>query len=489
MYSKSFKKKSPFNRIVVYASMTSVVVFAVTLITMSMLGFRFNGSDLAQNAFLQFSSSPSGATVTVDGKIVGSRTPNKYQLSAGTHEVVMWRDGYEKWSKTVELSPGTLTWLNYALLVPKDLTVESVANYESLFMTLASPKGNDLLVQKHSDVPTFDLVNLGSNAIKSTTVTIPSSVYSESLVTGVAHTFRVDKWDDEGRYVLINHVFNEKNEWIVMDTQNVELTKNITKLFDLSISNLDFLGTSGNIFYALESNDIRKLDLTAGTISKPFVSDVTSFEVYNDSKVITYVGTANDGDNKKRVVGTYRDGDELPSVIKTVDSNNESALAITTSRYFNENYVAVLDDHKIDIYSGSYPDAVGEKVNSMKVVASFDVEKDIDKLSFSPTGEYVFVQSGSYFASYDLEYQTFYSSTIDGNGAVGPLKWLDGNHVWSDRDGKLTIREFDGANYHAINSVVTGQDATLTSNGRYLYSIDKSQAGGYQLQRVRMILR
>ena len=97
------------------------------------------------------------------------------------------------------------------------------------------------------------------------------------------------------------------------------------------------------------------------------------------------------------------------------------------------------------------------------------------------------MQSGANFSSYDLEYQKLASSTITNSTVVPPLKWLDENHLWTDAEGKLSILEFDGNNTHTINPVLIGQDATLTNNGRFLYSVNNS-ATGYQLQRVRMIL-
>ena len=105
------------------------------------------------------------------------------------------------------------------------------------------------------------------------------------------------------------------------------------------------------------------------------------------------------------------------------------------------------------------------------------------------TGDYLLVQSGANFASYDIEHKKVTTSVVasDVTTAVGPLKWLDDNYVWSDYNGSVTIREFDGANSHLINEVVIGQDVVLSQNGRYLYSIGKNVTG-YQLQRVRMIL-
>jgi hypothetical protein len=488
MYQQPSKRKKLIKLIAVYVIMTLAVIAIVTLIVFFVLGYRLDTGNgrLEQYAFLQFSSIPSGATVTIDGMGVGSKTPNKSSVPAGKHEVVMWRDGYETWRKNVDIKAGTLTWLNYALLIPKKLTVEPVASYESIYMTLASPEGHYILVEGRADTPTFDLVDLGSDTIKSTKLTISASLYSEPTTTGVTHKFTISKWDEGGRYVLIKHTYGDKYEWLVMDTQDVALTKNITRLFDVSISSISFYGTSGNIFYVLDLNDIRKLDLSAETISKPLVSSVTSFEIYNDSNIITYVGNGTAG-TSQRVVGIYREGDSKSYVLRTVTSSADVPLYIATAHYFNEDYVVIAEGKKVDILSGSYPDTTSDSVTSLKVIASFMSKEDIHNLMFSPTGEYVFIQSGAYFASYDLEYQTFTSSTIEGTGDVPTIKWIDNNHVWSDYVGNLTIREFDGTNSHSINPVLAGQDATLTHNGRFLYSVNKSTAG-YQLQRVRMIL-
>jgi hypothetical protein len=50
------------------------------------------------------------------------------------------------------------------------------------------------------------------------------------------------------------------------------------------------------------------------------------------------------------------------------------------------------------------------------------------------------------------------------------------------------MREFDGANVNTINPVVAGQTVTLSENGRWMYSIGKTETG-FSLQRVRMILQ
>lgn len=485
MYPRLSKRQRLIRLIALYTGMALAVIVTVSLIVFFMLGFRFNTEkgDIEQYAFLQFNSTPAGATVTVDGQVVGSQTPNKTSVPAGKHEVVIWRDGYETWRKTVDIKSGTLTWLNYALLVPKKLNVESIVKYDSVYATLASPIGHYMLVQELANSPVFELVDLSSDIIKSTQLTIPKKSYSESSASGVTHTFKIDRWDDGGRYVLVKHTYGTKDEWLIVDTQNVTSTVNITKLFNLTFSNIRFSGTGGNVLYVLDSSNLRRLDLSAGTESRPLVTNVTNFELY-DSNIITYIGKNTTG---AKVAGLYRDGDDNPYIVRTV-TDNKIPIYIATTRYFNEDYIAISEGKKVDILGGSYQNAASNDSSNLKNVASFTVNDVIQSLSFSPIGQYLFIQSGANFTSYDLEYQTTTLSTVDDTGATSPLKWLNGSYLWSDNDSSLSIREFDGANVHPINSVLTGQDIALTRNGRYLYSIDKLETGGYQLQRVRMIL-
>lgn len=488
MHNKHSKRNKLYRLIALYILMTFAVIVMVTTIVFFVLGYRLDtdSGHVEQYAFLQFNSIPTGATVTVDGVAVSSKTPNKSSVPPGRHTVTMRRDGYQTWTKTVETKAGVITWLNYALLIPNKMTVEPVANYESLNMTLASPKGRYMLVQKYAEGPSFELVDIGSDTIKSTTLTIPAKDYTGSYVTGAAHKFAIEKWDEGERYILIKHSYANKDEWLVMDTQNAALTKNISKLFDVSISGIGFSGTSGNILYILSLGEIRKIDLSAETISKPLISNVTSFSIYDESNVITYVGLGKTG-TAERVVGLHHEGDDKSIILRTATSASDVPLNIATTRYFNEDYVVISEGEKIDILGGAYPETTGEVATSLKAITSLTSKLSIYGLSFSPTGEYVLFQSGANFASYDLEYQTYTSSVIECASQVPALKWINNYYLWSDCGGSLSIREFDGANVRAMNSVLAGQDATITKNRRYIYSIDKT-AAGYQLQRVRLVI-
>jgi len=485
MNKRPNRKKETIKRVLTYTTMTLSVFAIASILVFVLLGYRIdtNSGQIEQSALLQFESVPAGATVIVDGKPLKSKTPTKSTVLSGSHTIVFKKDGYNDWAKTLDAVPGTLTWLNYAKLIPNNIITEKILDFKSVYASLGSVDGKDMLIQQTAIDPIFDVIDLKSDNVKQSTITIPSNAYSSAGVAGVVHNFRINQLDKSGRYSVIEHTYGDKKEWLVMDTKDVAKTKNVSVLMNVNISSIAFSGTNGSVLYALIGGDVRKLDLSSDTISKALVSGVNSFEVYNTG-VITYVGKSQ-SDATKRVVGLYVEGDVTPHILRTVDGDFSVPLRVSTTHYFDKDFIAISYGQKVDILSGLYPASGSEESTSLSDLASFSFDANVDLLSFSPKGDYLLAMSGLNVTSYNIEHQ------ISGNFAfaspVSSIKWLDGNHIWSDSDGKLMIRDFDGINNSMISTVVAGQGVALTSNDRYIYSIG-SAANGYQLQRVRLQL-
>lgn len=488
MFRRPSKKQLLIRRVIVSVVMTLAVLVIVTGTILFVLGYRLDSDKgrLQQNALIQFDSTPSAAYVSIDGKVIGSRTATKQSVIAGAHSFIVTRDGYEPWAKSLDVKAGTLTWLDYIRLVPKKLTPEKVATYTNVAGEKASPDFKWLIVQEKTDTPVFQLVDLRAQDVKTSTITLPNTIYSEAGTAGVQHAFTLDRWDNGGRYVLLKHTYADKNEWIVLDTQDMATSVNISRLLSISLNDIKFSGTSGNIFYGLLSDGvIRKLDLSAATISRGLVTNVKSFDVF-ETNILTYVGV-DPSATSKQVAGIYREGDEAPHVLRTVNSL-DTPLSIDATRYFSDDYVAIADGLQVTILKGRYPTSSEADSASLISYAEFTASAHVDMLSFSPDGDFLVAQSGLNFISYEVEYKRQTNATIE-TSETQPhaLNWLDDAYVWSIYDGHLSIREFDGTNVHVINAAEPGFDATLSQNGRYLYSITKS-GDSYQLQRVKMIL-
>jgi len=62
-----------------------------------------------------FSSTPPGADITLDGKYVGS-TPSEIELTAGTHVIVFSMPGFTQWKRELTVLPGSELTVNAILL-------------------------------------------------------------------------------------------------------------------------------------------------------------------------------------------------------------------------------------------------------------------------------------------------------------------------------------------------------------------------------------
>ena len=481
MFKKASEQKDVIKRVALSTFSSLIVLIIVAIVTFFMLGYRLNvNGGVEQYAFLQFASNPSGAYIDVDGSVIG-KTPNKTSVPAGEHEITIIKDGYKTWTKTITVTSGTLTWIDYALLIPSDLTSEDVMNLDNTYDSLTSRDNNYILVQKTASLPDFVVVNVSSSSTSSSSISIPNTIYTN---TGSTNNYQIVSWDESERYVLVKHSYDTSVEWIVLDTQNINSSVNLTKTFDISISKAEFIGNNGNSIYVLNSSDLRKLDISSGTISKTLISDVVDFNYYNDSNMVTYTTVTTNGEAKEQNVGIYN-GSSDPYILRTINYNNNTPLLISTTHYFNEDYLAIAEGKKIDILGGSYPTSNSESSNNLAVIETLTLNNNVESLSFSPSGEFVFIRSGEMVATYDLEYQNLSSMTVEGLKSSDRVKWLNDNYIWYNIDGNLTIREFDGDNKNTISTSIINQDVALTDNVKYIYNIQKTDTG-YKLIRTKL---
>ena len=63
-------------------------------------------SDEAFRINVPIISSPSSAEISIDGDFVGT-TNSSFQLTPGEHRIEISREGFEPWSRTVTVVPGT----------------------------------------------------------------------------------------------------------------------------------------------------------------------------------------------------------------------------------------------------------------------------------------------------------------------------------------------------------------------------------------------
>lgn len=489
MYKRPSKRAETVRLVLLYTFMTAIILALVTVLVLVVANYRFNKATgtLEQSGLLQLASTPSNADVQVDGTSIGQRTSTKYSIDPGEHTIGLEKDQYTPWSKRISVASGSLVWLNYARLVPRDRPVQVINSYPALARSLASPDQKNIALHFETQSPDIRIVDISNKDPKGQTVTIPEVLYLDSSLSDqdkqaarLSQSFELERWDESGRYLLVQYTRASQVSYLVIDTQDVTKSSNLSREFSIPLSNIRFLGRSGNTLYALSENRLRKLDISGGTISRSLVDGVASFELYEDGD-IAYTTVRDEHNNQS--VGVYRDGDASANILQTT-ADQSSSLFIALTNYYDTRYAVIAEGSTLTLYKGHYD----KGMSGLEKVMTQTMSEPITHVDFNQPGSYVLAQAGSAMMSYSIDYNTTTNWQLEGV-PYESLQWADSMHVLYAKDGQLIMREIDGANASPL--MVTDAShiyaATLSRNGTYMYGI-AHDSNRYQLQRIRMIL-
>lgn len=497
MHKHRSKREQRIRFILTYTIVPVIIVSFATVLVLYMLGWRYNVSErtVEQGGLMQFDSRPSGATITINGqqldRSIISAVGSRQDMSAGTHTVRMEYEGYQPWQKTVQVESGKILWLNYTRFIPNDIAVDTVAEYESLHDALAAPYGEEkMLLQPQKDQPIFELVetdNSSSDEVPRQELTIPADILSD--VSGVdidSQEFRMMNWDDDARYVTVQHRFGDKVEWLVVDTDRVDRSQNITTIAERDITNVQFDVRNARAVYVRAGNGLHRVDLSQRVVSERLINNVAEFR-QSDEGVITYISTPKSNETAQRTIGYYTPGAARAKAIKTVDNTSLDELQAHIIEYSTKQYYVERQADELSVSEiGLHP---SDSTNAARLSnpLSFNLPSAAGTMSVSSDARFVLIQKGASFVTYDLELEKLTTTAQVGDGGTRRVQWLDRHILWSDRGGMLHTYEFDGENGHDIVKVAPGFDVSLSPEGRYLYVVQQRD-GAWQLSRARLIL-
>jgi hypothetical protein len=489
MYRQPSKRTQLWKLVSIYSLMSIAVVALVSILVLFMLGYQFNRTDgkIEQGGLVQFNTQPSGADVTIDGKVLGTRTASRKTMNTGQHFISMQRQGYATWQKSVDVVAGSVLWLTYARLVPNELKPANVASFPVISSTASSPDNKWMAIKEDPATPVIRLANLAQDQVEVTTLELPEGTYT-APAPDKAQSFSLETWNPSSRFVLVKHTYDDaKVEWIVVDTQNVAATKNVTTALGIQATKLIFSGNNTSILYALVDNNVRKVDLGANTLSGPLVANVAEFSVYDNSTIV--YTTLIDSTTKMRSVGYFDEGATKARTIRSYSDNGEAPLHIAVGRYFDDYYIAVAYDQSVEVVKGELPRSDTTTPSALTAVGTMSVPGGARDLSIMTSGRFIVAQTANAYIVNDLELKKTTTTTLKGEAVNDKtLRWLDGYTIWSDRGNVLRMYEFDGANQHEIMPVAPGFSVTYSPNSKYLYGIVKSEDGKFHIERVQMIL-
>ncbi|MDO4712711.1 MAG: PEGA domain-containing protein [Candidatus Saccharibacteria bacterium] len=490
MYRKRDRKKELARRTLVYAVMTLSMIGLVITVMFNVMGYRLDLTTrtVEQTGLVQFDSFPKGARVAVDGEDIGT-TYAKTTASPGQRQFSMKLKGYEPWQKTLDIRSGTVTFLDYARLVPSERRVTDVWTTTGLAATLFAPDGRSVVgLRIQQDKPVVIWGDLRD--------TTEFKVWQQPLETAVAdtygetqaHRWQLHQWDSGSRYVVLRHQYTQAGaaaqQWLLLDRDKPDEMVDISKLTGLRLQDVRLVGTSGRELYGLQvDGSLRHIDLGSVAISGPIVRHVESFALH-DNDLLVYVART----EQSRVVGVWKKGWSNGRMVQRLRAEQLTIpVQARVSRYFNRDAVAVAAGDMVTVYYGALNDddtAFSTLLASAKKLA---INRPVSDLSFSSNGRFVVARQAAGFVSYDLERQTVSREVKVTAGR--PLAWLDGFHVWHiDAAGMMVMQEFDGMNEQPLLEASPEFTAALSADGKWLYGWQRRADGSVVLRRLAMTL-
>ena len=454
---------------VIVSEIIMVITVAITVLILAFVvsGYWLNADfTVERQGMLQISSIPTGADVKVDGESSWlQRTNTSKILSAGQHEVVLEKEDYGPWSKTVSIKEGLLYRIHYPRLFLTDRTREEIYDTTATKFAVASPDNNLILLI--GGTAKWSLVRLNSDKLKAETLDVSQLLSPETLEGTVATA----KWDRSGEHVLIEFETDNSSEWALLDIRNISSSTNLTREFGVEFDDIKIFGDSANSLLTLSAGNLQRIDVPSRQISAVLADGVVNFDYYGPEIIFS---TKNASSATKNPESSDSAGAPVVSdeyAIFILRNENLEKVATTKSaalpaifRFYDDNLIAVLCENQITLYGKS------------------SLEETITKtLGFAPTsmkisgdGSFIVMSngtSGEKIATLDMET----AEIVNWSTSTAKYDWLDWGMIYAVKDGNLTVYDYDGLNRRTLSSNVSSKFPVVITADKWLYYFSDNQ--------------
>lgn len=449
-------RRQSFRIIVSEIVMVLSVVAMVAILALAVSGYWLNSDfSLERQGMIQVYSIPTGASVSVDDNEPWFQHTNTSKvITSGEHTITLTKEGYDSWSKTVNISEGLLYRLHYPHLFPLEREKESVFDTTTATFATVSPNRKLLLLANNTTI--WSVLNLDSDTIKSTDINIskifsPINADAEPAVDvePVSELFNGEiisaEWDQSNEHVLLKINKDNSIEWVLLNIKKPENSVNLTRDFADEFSDIKIFDSSANNLLAIRKGNLHKIDVYARQISAILAENVSNFDFY-DSEIV--FATNNDIKILKN---------STPELVKTT----ESTAKVLIGKFYETSYIFTIEGNNISVYQ---KDDLEEIFNA---TISFIPEN----IKIGHDSEFIVMNSGANFATLDMESMAMREWSTDSTN----FGWVNNYMIYAINDGELAVYDFDGLNRRKLASNVSNRFLATITNDKWLYYFSDDQ--------------
>lgn len=447
------RRRQSLKIIISEAIMVVSVIFMVVILAFLVSGYWINSDfKVERQGLLQISSIPTGAAINIDGDSSWfQRTDTSKVLSSGNHSIVLTKEGYDSWSKTVNISEGLLYRLHYPRLFLQNTVAEEILDTRGAVFSSFSPEGNKLLLL--DDTSSWRLVSLEDEHPKVSTLDFSSSIDlplfrpQEQQAASTASILSAD-WDQDGSHILISTQQDYAIKWVLLDIRNTEKSVNLTEIFDSNFSQVQILDHSSNNLLAIENGSLRTIDVSGRTLSSILVQGVTNCDHYDTNEIIFSAVDTENPDDTNNYIGILKINDGNINKLADIDQSAKVAMG----KFYDDKFIVVLQNNILNLYAHK----------DFEKKATFTLNFTPDILKVGHNGEFIVAYSGDQIATLDLESESVTEWTAD----AATFGWVDSDMIYAVSDtNELIVYDYDGNNRRTVaHKAAVDTPAIITAN-------------------------
>ena len=465
------KNKESRQRIVLFVGYILIglaIVVAALVLKYQADGYGVNKKgDVIQNGLTFFSSHPAPANIYINGRLNSVKTNTRLSLPSGVYDVKLTRTGYYDWQRNIEVNGGSVQHYDYPFLFPKLLTTKKIQNF-SLAPSLMT-QSLDLrwvMIQSNANPSEFTVYDIKSPDTPPSTISIPASLITKAVG---GETWQVAEWADDNQHVLLQHNYDSKSEFILVDREAPQSSLNLNATLKINPSKITLNDKKYDKYYIYDSAGatLQKVSLKNPTPAT-LLSHVVAYKTYSDNTVL-YISNQDSVAGKVNV--RLLEGDKTYNIrILTAGSSYNVDL----TKYDGIMYVVAASSGDNRAYI--YRDPVGQ-LNRLpeQPLASAQVLRvdQVNYVSFSPIAQYILAENGNNFGVYDIENKTSFKYTTSEafDAPQTHASWMDGNRLLYTSNGKLIVFDYDHTNLHQLMASSSSYLPAFSPDYKNVYNI------------------
>lgn len=455
------RKRQAIKVIFSEAVMFLAVIIVMVILVMIVSGYWINQDfKIERQGMIQINSLPTGADIVVDGESGWmQRTNGSKIVASGEHDVEIRKEGYSSWKKHVYVSDGLMYRLGYVRLFPVELISEEAGLIDNTFTkNIVSRDHKKVIYTNNTDK--WAIQHIGGNTTAFEDLDVSGIIPGTSKASGAsAGAFSGNilsaRWNRDNNKVLFDIQDSSKN-WVILDVDNPEHSLNLTRAFGMNFSdNFVSMDDSGDNILAVENGNLRKINVPGKSISGILATNVGVYD-YFDGKVVFY---SDNGEN--RYIGGLDNFESLPKKILGAENR---VLKINLGRFYDNDYLTIVDEKNVSLYSGRMPGSDEDK-DAIEEVLQEEIGFVPTEVQIGKFDDFVLMKSGDNIATLDMESENVSRFTIESP----KLYWLDDYLFYVVKDGTMIAYDYDGLNRHELINGVSSAFGAFIHDTRWLY--------------------